>query len=255
MKLNFRKLGEGQPLLVLHGLFGSSDNWQTLAKKWAKKYQVYLIDQRNHGHSPHSEEMNYDVMSEDLAELIASENLRDIVLMGHSMGGKTALTFAQSHGFLIEKLIIVDMGLKAYPPHHDTIFKGLFHVNAPQVSSRGEAESKLREFVQDDSTVQFLLKNLYWEEQGKLNWRFNLPVLHENIESILSGLSDQPIDSHTLMIVGGKSGYVPASDFDSIHAQIPHLKMEVIPQAGHWIHAEAPQEFSRIVEAFIDNGF
>lgn len=254
MKLSYRKMGEGQPLLVLHGLFGSSDNWQTLAKHWSEKYQVFLIDQRNHGHSPHSDDFSYDLMAEDIAELVAEEGLRDFVLMGHSMGGKTAMTFAQHHAFLIDKLIIVDMGIKAYKRHHDLIFQGLFEVDAPHVASRSEAESRLKKHITDVSTSQFLLKNLYWEEPGKLNWRFNLKVLNEKIDDVLTAISDLKIDCNTLMIIGGKSGYVHEQDYASIRNIIPNVKFHVIKEAGHWVHAEAPQEFSRVVEDFIDFG-
>ncbi|MEZ4801026.1 MAG: alpha/beta fold hydrolase [Flavobacteriales bacterium] len=183
MKLSYRKIGEGQPLLVLHGLFGSSDNWQTLAKHWAEKYQVFLIDQRNHGHSPHSEEFSYELMAEDLAELVAEEGLRDIVLLGHSMGGKTAMTFAQNHSFLIDKLIVVDMGIKEDISVITTLFsKDFFMLMRHMFLLDHQAESRLKSISSDISTSQFLLKNLYWEEPGKLNWRFNLNVLNDKID-------------------------------------------------------------------------
>jgi pimeloyl-ACP methyl ester carboxylesterase len=183
MKLHFKKIGEGQPILILHGLFGSSDNWQTHAKKLAENYCVYLIDQRNHGHSPHSEEFSYDLMAADLLELIAAEGLRDVILIGHSMGGKTIMRFAQEHDFLIDKMIVVDMGIKAYAPHHDVIFQGLYNVKVPHVASRKEAEERLLECVTEPSTAQFLMKNLYWKTQTELAWRFNLDVLFEKINN------------------------------------------------------------------------
>lgn len=253
MKLMYKTLGEGKPLIILHGLFGSSDNWQTLAKKWAETHQVFLVDQANHGHAQHVNEFSYDLLADDLLELCASEGLRDVVLLGHSMGGKTAMRFSQKNGFLVEKLIVADMGIKAYPRHHDLIFQGLFHVNVNEVPDRKSAEERLREFVTEPSTVQFLMKNLYWKEQGKLAWRFNLPVLFNEIDRVLEALPQEKIECETLMIVGGLSGYVPKEDFDSIKRIIPNVSFEVIQNAGHWVHAEAPIEFMATVSGFLGN--
>jgi len=253
MKLHFKKIGEGQPILILHGLFGSSDNWQTHAKKLAENYCVYLIDQRNHGHSPHSEEFSYDLMAADLLELIAAEGLRDVILIGHSMGGKTIMRFAQEHDFLIDKMIVVDMGIKAYAPHHDVIFQGLYNVKVPHVASRKEAEERLLEYVTEPSTAQFLMKNLYWKTQTELAWRFNLDVLFEKINVIIQGLPLKEINVNTLFLAGGKSGYVPKADFPSILELVPKAKFVVIEQAGHWVHAETPVEFMDAVQDFLAN--
>jgi esterase len=252
MKLFFKKIGEGKPLFILHGLFGSADNWQTHAKKLAEHYTVYLVDQRNHGHSPHSDVMNYDVMAEDLLELVASEGHRDITLIGHSMGGKTILRFAQEHSFLIEKMIVVDMGIKGYAPHHDLIFQGLHAVDVEHCTSRKEAEERLAPYVSDFSTQQFLLKNLYWKEPGKLAWRFNVPVLESNISKIIAGLPEGQIDAETLFIRGGQSGYILESDFADIKAKVPNSTIVTIEEAGHWIHAETPEKFIQVVWSFLD---
>ncbi|MBX7051467.1 MAG: alpha/beta fold hydrolase [Flavobacteriales bacterium] len=243
VKLYFKKLGEGPPLLILHGLFGSSDNWQTHAKTFAEHHTVYLVDQRNHGHSPHTDEFNYSLMAEDLYELIADEGLRDVSLIGHSMGGKTILWFAQQYGFLVHKMIVADMGIKAYPPHHDQVFAGLFEVDVDQCESRKQAEERLSKHVQDKSTIQFLLKNLYWKEPGKLAWRFNLPVLFAKREEAMKAVPEIRIDADVLFLRGGQSHYVKDEDISSIQQRIPHATFETIPQAGHWLHAEAPTEF------------
>lgn len=251
MNLYFKTLGEGKPLLVLHGLFGSGDNWLSIAKHWSESHKVYLVDQRNHGHSPFDNEMNYEVMSEDLYELLANEGLRDVLLLGHSMGGKTVMRFAQKYDFLIEKMIVADMGIKKYKPHHEEIFKGLLASEVDKRSSRKEVEDILSLYVPDEGTKQFLLKNLYWREPGKLAWRFNLPVLSDKRNEVIEALPEERIQAETLFITGGKSSYVPQADFDSIRSLIPNSTFETIPNAGHWLHAEAPQEFVKIVSNFI----
>ncbi len=254
MNLYFKTLGEGKPLLVLHGLFGSGDNWLSLAKQWANHYKVYLIDQRNHGHSPFDEAMDYEVLSEDLYEFIAHEGLRDVNLLGHSMGGKTVLRFAQKYDFLIEKMIVADMGIKEYKPHHEEIFQALWAADVENRTSRKEVEETLASIINDESTKQFLMKNLYWKDPGKeLAWRFNLPVLSANRNKLVQGLSNEKINTEALFLVGGNSRYVPASDFDSIQNLLPHARFEIIEGAGHWLHAEKPQEFIQSVYHFLEN--
>ena len=243
MKLFYRTLGEGPPLLVLHGLFGSSDNWQTHARVLAETHTVYLIDQRNHGHSPHADEMNYDLMAHDLFELVAELGLRDVRLIGHSMGGKTIMRFAQQYGFLIERMVVADMGMKAYQSHHDLVFQGLFAVDVRHCASRKEAEERLSAFVSEQGTLQFLLKNLYWKEPGLLEWRFNLEVLFHERAQLMAALPSERIDSPALFLTGGKSHYVTDADHAFIRNLIPNVRFETMQNAGHWLHAEDPQAF------------
>ncbi len=247
MKLYFKTFGEGRPLMILHGLFGSSDNWLSHAKEFAQHFKVYLIDLRNHGRSPHSNDFSYDAMAEDLLELIADENLRDVLLVGHSMGGKTILRFAQSHSFLIERMIVADMGVKSYKPHHDEIFKGLFAVDVENCASRKEAEERLSAFIAEESTRQFLLKNIYWKEQGKLAWRFNLQALFDNRGEIILPLPDVQIETPTLFIRGELSNYIQETDFESILELVPQATFRTIDKTGHWVHAEAPETFRKMV--------
>lgn len=253
MNLFFKTLGEGKPLIILHGLFGSGDNWLTLAKQWAEKYKVYLVDQRNHGHSPFADEMNYEVMSEDLYEFFASEGLRDVFLLGHSMGGKTVLRFAQKYDFLIEKMVVADMGIKQYKPHHEDIFKGLLAVEVEKRTSRKEVEEILSTHITDESTKQFLLKNLYWKEQGVLAWRFNLNVLSAQRNEVIQPLTLEKINTETLFLSGGNSNYVLKEDEEAIRSLVPHAHFETIENAGHWLHAEAPQLFMEKVNYFLEN--
>jgi pimeloyl-ACP methyl ester carboxylesterase len=245
MKLFYRTIGEGPPLLILHGLFGSSDNWQTHARVFAQTHTVYLIDQRNHGHSPHADEINYDLMAHDLFELVAELGLRDVRLIGHSMGGKTIMRFAQQYGFLIDRMIVADMGIKGYPSHHEQVFQGLFAVDVKHCSSRKEAEERLSVFVSDKGTQQFLLKNLYWKEPGLLDWRFNLLVLFQERTNLMAALPPERIESAALFLTGGKSHYVPNEDHASIRELFTNVQFTNMKNAGHWLHAEDPDGFIR----------
>ena len=243
MNLFHRVMGDGPPLLILHGLFGSSDNWQTHARVFAQSHTVYLIDQRNHGHSPHEHGMNYDVLANDLFELVAHLGLRDVRLIGHSMGGKTIMRFAQQYSFLIDKMVVADMGVKAYPPHHDEVFKGLFAVDVLHCASRKEAESRLANYVTDSGTGQFLLKNLYWKEPGVLDWRFNLQEIYEKREHLMEALPLEKVDSTVLFLIGGKSHYVLGSDHESIREMAPNACFLSMENAGHWLHVDQPEAF------------
>lgn len=250
MKLHYRKYGEGQPLIILHGLFGSSDNWQTLGKKFAENFEVYLVDQRNHGHSPKSTEFNYQLLSDDLYNLIRDLELENIILVGHSMGGKTVMTFAQKYPEFIEKLIVVDIGPKAYPMHHNIILEGLNSLDLSIIKSRGQADKQLSIFIEDNGVKQFLLKNLFWVEKGQLGWRINIPVLENKMPNIIAAIPDKIVETPTLFIRGEKSNYIVEDDFQNIYDQFPNSEIETIYDAGHWVHAENPFSFYNMVKDF-----
>ena len=250
MKLHYREMGEGQPLVILHGLFGFSDNWQTHAKKLAEYYRVILVDLRNHGHSDWSDEFSYQLMADDLLELINDLNLSKILLLGHSMGGKVAITFAQNHSTLLEKLIVVDIGIKQYPMHHAEILKGLHAIDLTTVNSRSVAESILTQYVDSYGTRQFLLKNLYWIEKGKLAWRMNIKVLEREMTEILSALPTTVVFLPTLFIRGEQSNYILDDDIEALEEVFPDIQLKTIENAGHWVHAEAPEEFMDTVLEF-----
>lgn len=251
MKLHYKKFGQGQPLLILHGLFGSADNWQTLAKKFSEYFTVYLIDQRNHGHSPHEENINYDLMADDLNELIENENLNDITLLGHSMGGKTVMRFSQIYPSSISKLIIVDIGRKEYPMHHDKIIQGLSAIDLNIIRSRNGAREILSNYVVEESLLQFLLKNLYWIEKGQLAWRMNLPVIVKNMKMILAKIPAEIVLTPTLFLKGEKSNYIEESDFNDLMYYFPNSEIETIYNAGHWLHAENPIDFYQLTMDFL----
>lgn len=253
MKLHYRVLGEGngQTMIILHGLFGSSDNWQTLGRKFSEDFEVYLVDQRNHGHSPHSDEFSYQLMVDDLFELIQENHLSDIILVGHSMGGKTAMWFAQQHPAYLDKLVIVDMGIRGYQSHHDHIIGGMKAIDLETTKTRGAAQAILQQHVPEQGTMQFLLKNLYWVEKGQLGWRINLPVLEREMPEILRELPDDVVDTPTLFIRGELSNYILDDDFFSLQQAFPKSMVHTSMGAGHWVHAEAPQDFYTALMDFV----
>lgn len=255
MKLNYKEYGEGKPLVILHGLFGSLDNWFSLAKAFANKHHVYLVDQRNHGQSPHTDTHTYEEMAEDLFGFFKEHNLKDAVLIGHSMGGKTAMKFAAKHSELLEKLIVVDMGTKAYPVHHDLIIRSMQALDLANISSRSEAEEELRRLLdEEESTIQFLLKNIYRKklEDGSTQyaWRFNLDVLANDIEEMgLPILKGSEVE--TLFPYGTQSKYVDEEDKPEIQELFPNTTFKTL-HTGHWVHAQDPEGFIQTVKDFID---
>ena len=250
MKLHIREMGEGQPMVILHRLFGSSDNWQTHAKKLAEYYRVILVDQRNHGHSEWSDEFSYELMSQDLEELFEDLDLKKVILLGHSMGGKTAIQFTQNHPEYIEKLIVVDIGVKEYPLHHAEILKGLYSIDLEIIHTRNAAEEILSNFISSIGVRQFLLKNLYWKEKDLLAWRMNISILDREMTNILAPLADVEILLPTLFIRGSLSNYILDEDLDQLEALFPDMSLITIEEAGHWVHAESPIKFINSVLEF-----
>lgn len=252
MQLNYKSLGEGQPLIILHGLFGSLDNWLSIGKELADHYKVYLVDQRNHGQSPHSDEFNYTVMAEDLHEFINAHELENPIIVGHSMGGKTAMKFALNYTELWDKLVVVDISPKSYPVHHDTILEGLSAIDVENLESRKEADDKLSEYVKDFGTRQFLLKNLARKKEGGFEWKMNLDIIKKNIEIIGEGMEEQlAIEKDVLFIRGEKSDYIKDKDSILIVQHFPNAAIETIKNAGHWVHAEQPEEFLNTLNNFL----
>lgn len=251
MKLHYRIVGEeGFPLVILHGLFGFSDNWQTHAKKLSSYFKVILVDLRNHGHSPWSDDFSYHLMVEDVSELLTSLHIQKCILLGHSMGGKVAMHFAQKYPEKLEKLIVVDIGIKSYPMHHQHILEGIHAVNTDQLSNRKEAEEILEQHIESDGVRQFLLKNLYWKEKGQLAWRMNIKVLEDQMSEILSGVPEKIVKTPTVFIRGELSNYILDEDFQEIQDVFPDSDILTIENAGHWVHAEAPERFINEILTF-----
>lgn len=247
--------GNGKPLLILHGFLGMSDNWKTLGTRWAEAgFEVHLLDLRNHGRSLQSDEFNYTVMAQDVLDYCQEKNLSSIYLMGHSMGGKVAMLFATSYPEMVEKLIIADIGPKEYRPHHDQILEGLSAVNFENKPERSDVDGILSKYVADFGTRQFLLKSLYWKTPGQLAYRFNLPVFLKNKDSIGDALKEDAMyDGPTLFLRGSNSNYILDEDFTEIRNHFPKAEIVTISKAGHWLHAENPDDVYDSVVAFVVN--
>ncbi|TDU43820.1 pimeloyl-ACP methyl ester carboxylesterase [Gelidibacter sediminis] len=253
MNLHSNILGKGQTFIFLHGFLGMSDNWKTLGTTFSEEgYEVHLIDQRNHGRSFHSDEFNYEVMVADLKRYCDIHKLNDIVLLGHSMGGKTAMLFAVEYPQLVSKLIIADISPRYYPTHHDDILKGLSALNFDVLKTRGEADAVMKRFVPDVGTRQFLLKNLYWKEKGMLALRMNLEVLKDQVNEVGEPLPmHTKFEKETLFLRGDRSEYISLQDENLIYTHFPKAKIVTIANAGHWLHAENPTDFYNEVNSFL----
>lgn len=253
MILHSNIIGEGRPFIILHGFLGMSDNWKTLGKKFSENgFQVHLIDQRNHGHSFHDDEFNYEILAEDLAAYYKAYNIKEAVVLGHSMGGKAAMLFASKYPDLVTKLIVADISPRFYPVHHDAILNGLSALNFSELKTRGAADKVLANYVTDFGTRQFLLKNLYWIEKGQLALRINLEVLKENISEVGEALPiHAKFEKSTLFLKGDRSEYISAQDETLIKQHFPIAKIVTIANAGHWLHAENPTDFFNEVMQFV----
>jgi esterase len=251
MKLFFRQSGQGKPLIILHGLFGSSDNWFSLAKVFAEHFTVYLVDQRNHGQSPQSDDFDYQLLTEDLAQFIHDHHLDKPDIIGHSMGGKTAMNFAVKYPDQIGKLIVVDIAPKQYPVHHDHILDGLHDIDLNTLTSRKEADTLLSRQVPEADVRQFLLKNLSRTSDGKFEWRVNIHAIDEHIEEIGAGMQyEGQFARPTLFIKGARSNYYAAGDEENILSIFPAAQFVTL-NTGHWVQAEDPKAFAETSLTFL----
>ncbi|OAL79141.1 acyl-CoA esterase [Acinetobacter sp. SFB] len=229
---------ENTPLIFIHGLFGSLSNLGMLARAFYQSHSVIQIDVRNHGHSPHSAEMNYAVMAMDILETMDALNIQKFSVIGHSMGGKIAMQLANSAGERLEQLVVLDMTPFAYKEsHHDQIFKALFAVQNAHVKHREQATQIMREHLNEEMVIQFLMKSF---SQGQ--WLFNVDALFNHYPDIINWTAIQPWQKEALFIRGGKSAYISKDEhFDAIKKQFPNANLKVIEDAGHWLHAEKTQ--------------
>ena len=250
--LHSKILGQGKPLIILHGLFGMLDNWQALAKEFACFFETHIVDLRNHGRSFHANQHNYEVMSEDLLSYLNTYNLDEVSLIGHSMGGKAAMNFACMYPDRVEKLVVVDISPKYYPPHHQEILSGLKAVDRSNLTSRKDADQILSQYFSESAMRQFLLKNLYWISSTELTFKFNLEVLSNQIENVGQALYTNALfDRPTLFVAGQSSNYIKETDVELIESHFPDFEIVEIPKSGHWVHAENPDQFFDKVSRFL----
>jgi len=251
--LHSKVIGQGEPLLILHGYFGNGDNWKTIADKVSDKFQVHLIDQRNHGRSFHSDDFDYELMIDDLCNYIEHHQLEKVNLLGHSMGGKTVMLYAVEFPENIKKLIVADISPRMYPPHHHEILEALNSIDFSVQNSRKLVDEKLSELIPEVGIRQFLMKNIYWKEKGVLDFRFNLQSLTDNNDEVGVGLPSFTVfEGETLFLKGENSGYISSDEEPLIKAHFPNSSIITIKNAGHWLHAENPFDFLKAVEGFLN---
>ena len=253
MDLFYRETGHGQPLIILHGLFGSSDNWMSIAKAIEDHYTCIIPDLRNHGQSPKSIDWNYSVMVDDLLLLIQKLGLNSTYMLGHSMGGKLAMKFSLFNPSYVSKLVVADISPRHYPVHHQVILEGLNSMDLQEIKSRKEADEALSPFVPEPGVRAFLLKNLGRDEQGDFFWKINLDVITNSIEEVGEAVSEGlEFDHPTLFMRGEKSKYISDGDFEEAKLIFPNSSLETIGNAGHWLHSEKPKEFVKVLREFLD---
>jgi len=255
-ELHFSTLGSGRPLVVLHGLFGSGKNWQSLARQFANQFKVFTVDLRNHGQSFHADEMNYSIMAQDVAQLLYRLELSDCDILGHSMGGKVAMTLVQQNPDLVARLIIADIAPVTYFHHYDDLIDPVLALPLATIESRAQADQLLRQNIPEDQLRAFLLQNLVRESTG-WRWRVNWSVIQRDMEW-LTGFGDLPqdwlIDLPVLFIRGANSDYVSETEIAVIEQHFSNYRLETIEDAGHWLHAEQPESFNRLVLEFLQAG-
>jgi pimeloyl-ACP methyl ester carboxylesterase len=252
MQLHFKELGRGEPLIILHGLFGSSDNFLGIAKNLATRFHVFLLDLRNHGRSPHSDEMDYALMANDVAEFLDSQKLESVNVLGHSLGGKVAMQFALNFPARVKKLVVADMAPRVYAPEYNEIFFALLALDLKSFQTRQQIEDALAPKIPELNLRRFLLKNLGRNSDGQFFWKINLRGLFENYPKLGAAVTAEiPFAKPARFLRGGKSNYILDTDFLLVQKLFPLAKIETISEARHWIHADAPEEFTRRVMNFL----
>ena len=253
MNLHFEAVGEGRPLIILHGLLGSADNWRSMSRRLGAHYQVFAVDLRNHGRSPHSDIFDYDVMVADLREFVEQQALTRIMLLGHSIGGKVAMQFAIDYSEQVDSLVIVDIGPKPYEPSQRYILEALRSLDLTRCKSFADVDAALAAEVSGESLRQFLLKNLARDENGRLRWKVHLEAIDRNYDKLARGLAPgRTFDKPTLFIRGGRSNYIEDDDALLIRQIFPRAEIATLPEAGHWVHVDAPEEFFQTVLNFLN---
>ncbi len=260
MKLHFEILGQGEPLIVMHGMFGSLENLGAVCRILADHYCLYRVDLRNHGRSPHASTMTFAEMADDIVELMDSQNLAKANILGHSLGGKVAMELAWSHPERVNKIIVADIAPVSYPQHHNAILDAFAKISLAEVKSRKDADTLLSEYVEELGVRQFILKNLARDENQNYYWRLNVPAIIENYDSLRLAIGESDGGERTvscsvptLFIRGEKSNYIQERNYQEIHTKFSNAKIDTILGASHWLHAEEPEQFSNLVIDFLQS--
>lgn len=249
--LFYREFGAGPPVIILHGLFGFSDNWQTIAKGLSDRHLVITPDLRNHGRSPHLPTHSYPEMAEDLRAFMEEKWVFSAAVVGHSMGGKVAMQLALDHPDTVERLVVVDIEPRQADDNHGDIFRALLGMDLSKMTERSAAEAYLSERIPDFGTRQFLLKNITRNDDGTFNWKMNLPVLWEHYASVLASVQGEIFDKPTLFVRGSRSNYIKDAEIPFIHTLFPQAEIVTIEGAGHWVHADKPTELLAVLKDFL----
>lgn len=267
MKLNSRILGEGPEMIILHGLYGSGDNWLTVARQLAGNFKIHLPDQRNHGNSPHDPELSYKALVSDIVEYINDNQISSPIIMGHSMGGKTAMWLSVLHPEVISKLIVVDISPVGYAQltnHSNLVESHLNIVNAMRLvdlsnlKTRAEIDREFANYISQDMVRQFLLKSIDREKDGTYRWKLNVDAISKGLPDIMSGIDIEKYkrnvqrDLPVLFIRGELSEYIPDKDIEAIKILYPKATIETIFDAGHWVHAEQTEAFMGVLKHFLN---
>ena len=250
MKLHYQIQGQGKPLVIIHGLFGSADNWRSMAKYFSKQYQVITVDLRNHGQSPHSDHQSLADMAEDIYELCQQLSLNTVNILGHSLGGKVAMKFTELYEKHVDKLVVVDISPRQHEGQHTPLMDAMMALPLSELHSRKQVDEALAVSIQDPKVRQFLLMNLSLEGK-QLKWRINLPALKANYKEFMSAVfTESNTNKTSLFVYGEHSDYVTEQDRQDIKQLFPYAEFAAIP-SGHWVHAERPQQFKQVVEEFL----
>ena len=255
MQLFYREFGSGQPAIILHGLFGQSDNWVTVGRRIADQFHVYIPDQRNHGQSPHAAIHSFPAMADDLSTFIEEHNIENPIIIGHSMGGKVAMTYTLENPDQVRKLVVVDISPRKYLERivHTQVISQMMGIDIANMATRTEVEKLLDARISDARVRMFILKNLYYKIDGRLAWRLNLDAINQSMELLFDGIvTHRQYNGPTLFIRGGKSDYVPDEDFPLIKSMFPQAILKTISGATHWIHADAPEELCYVLSSFLE---
>jgi len=252
MSLNYKEYGKGTPIIILHGLLGMLDNWHSFAKKLSEEYWIISIDQRNHGKSFHDSNFDYDLLSQDLYYFLEEQHIPRCHILGHSLGGKTALNFIRDYPDMVDKTIIVDISPKAYKGSHHQIFEAMRSLDLSKLNSRKEAQDYMQDKLDNNSVVLFLMKNLARNPEGTYRWKANIDALFDNYSNIVQSIDlEEASDKDVLFIRGEKSSYVSDKDIEDIKENYPYASFKTINNAGHWVHVDNSEDLLSTVKEYL----